>query len=168
MPDNSAGSLDYGWLGQHQRPLEHEAGLIATIEMGARQYLPGLGRFLEVDPIDGGSANAYEYCSADPIGCYDLDGQYGIRIRLPSPKDLFNGATKGLRKSARSAGKAAGKLFKKLSVANSNAAAFGGLKYAKKYGLVRYGSMTRKLQGTGLQAHHLTEKRFATVMGVCK
>ena len=41
-PDNSAGNFDYGWLGQHQRPLEH-AGTIATIEMGARQYVPGAG-----------------------------------------------------------------------------------------------------------------------------
>ncbi len=50
LPDNSAGNMDYGWLGQHQRPLEHATG-IATIEMGARQYVPGLGRFLEVDPV---------------------------------------------------------------------------------------------------------------------
>ncbi|HVL27155.1 MAG TPA: PA14 domain-containing protein, partial [Acidimicrobiales bacterium] len=46
-PDNSAGNFDYGWLGSHQRPLEH-AGTLATIEMGARQYVPSLGRFLQV------------------------------------------------------------------------------------------------------------------------
>lgn len=54
LPDNQNGTMDYGWLGKHQRPLEHQSGL-ATIEMGARQYLPSLGRFLEVDPIEGGS-----------------------------------------------------------------------------------------------------------------
>jgi hypothetical protein len=53
LPDYSAGSFDYGGLGQRQRGTEHEAG-IATIEMGARHYVPGLGRFLEGRPGGGG------------------------------------------------------------------------------------------------------------------
>jgi RHS repeat-associated protein len=77
LPDNSAGSLDYGWLGQHQRPLEHQAGLLPIIEMGARQYDPTLGRFLEVDPVEGGSCNDYDYVCADPVGGRDLDGLTG-------------------------------------------------------------------------------------------
>jgi RHS repeat-associated protein len=73
MPENAAGKFDYGWLGAHQRPLEHEAG-IATVEMGARQYVPKLGRFLEVDPVEGGCANDYTYVFGDPINSTDLDG----------------------------------------------------------------------------------------------
>ena len=73
-PDNSVGNLDYGWLGQHQRPLEHEPTLQPTIEMGARQYSPLVGRFIEIDPVDGGSLNDYDYAGGDPINAFDLTG----------------------------------------------------------------------------------------------
>jgi RHS repeat-associated protein len=79
VPDNSAGNFDYGWLGQHQRPLEHAAG-IATIEMGARQYVPSLGRFLEVDPVQGGSCNDYDYVCGDPVNAFDLSGTFRVRV----------------------------------------------------------------------------------------
>jgi len=73
VPDNQPGKMDYGWLGQHQRPYEH-AGALALVEMGARPYLPGVGRFLSVDPVEGGSANDYDYVNANPINATDLDG----------------------------------------------------------------------------------------------
>jgi RHS repeat-associated protein len=72
--DNSHGSFDYGYVGQHQRPTETQAGLQPTIEMGERQYSPLLGRFLEVDPVEGGSANNYDYVSQDPLNNLDLNG----------------------------------------------------------------------------------------------
>lgn len=44
--------------------------------MGVRLYDPTTGRFLSIDPVPGGSANAYEYCGGDPINRYDLDGRF--------------------------------------------------------------------------------------------
>jgi RHS repeat-associated protein len=74
VPDNSAGNFDYGWLGGKQRGLEHETGL-ATIEMGARQYVPSLGRFLQIDPVEGGCANDYTYVHGDPVNAFDFAGR---------------------------------------------------------------------------------------------
>jgi hypothetical protein len=34
--------------------------------------------FLQTDPIPGGSANNYDYCTQDPINCYDLNGEWGV------------------------------------------------------------------------------------------
>ena len=44
--------------------------------MGARSYVPQIGRFLQTDPIPGGSANAYTYTFGDPINTSDPTGAY--------------------------------------------------------------------------------------------
>lgn len=46
--------------------------------MGVRLYNPSTGRFLQVDPIAGGSANNYDYCSQDPMNALDLDGRMNL------------------------------------------------------------------------------------------
>jgi len=70
-PDNQTGNLDNAWLGQHDRQTQHQTGLNPAIDMGARQYHPGIGRFVEVDPIEGGGANDDGY-PTDPINGSDL------------------------------------------------------------------------------------------------
>jgi|GEM_PF-4813426 len=45
--------------------------------MDARVYIPSLGRFLQADPIDGGTLNAYVYV-ADPINSSDYNGRWGL------------------------------------------------------------------------------------------
>lgn len=76
-PDNSTGAFDNGWLGRHQRPLERQGNLLQTIEMGARPYSVTTGRFLEIDPVEGGTANDYTYVT-DPLNSFDLDGMCGV------------------------------------------------------------------------------------------
>jgi RHS repeat-associated protein len=72
--DTGPGQFDYGWLGQHQRPLEHQDGLFSVVQMGERQYSPTIGRFLEIDPLESGVANDYGYV-ADPVNSSDLSGR---------------------------------------------------------------------------------------------
>lgn len=44
------------------------------VHMGARVYNPSSGRFLQMDPITGGSANSYDYADQDPMNQLDLSG----------------------------------------------------------------------------------------------
>ncbi|WP_067470080.1 PA14 domain-containing protein [Nocardia amamiensis] len=74
IPETATGGMDFGYLGEHIVPVEHLAGQQA-LEMGARTYLPVLGRFLQTDPVSGGSANDYDYVNADPINSHDLTGK---------------------------------------------------------------------------------------------
>ncbi|GII34382.1 DNRLRE domain-containing protein [Planotetraspora mira] len=71
--DNATTPARYGWLGGKQRSSDSVAGLTL---MGVRLYNPLSGRFLSTDPVVGGNANSYEYCTADPINCVDLDGRF--------------------------------------------------------------------------------------------
>jgi RHS repeat-associated protein len=66
------GTPQFGWLGGQGRRTELPTGVI---QMGARSYVPTLGRFLSVDSMPGGSANAYDYANQDPVNNVDLSGE---------------------------------------------------------------------------------------------
>ncbi|MFE7564056.1 RHS repeat domain-containing protein, partial [Kitasatospora sp. NPDC057500] len=75
IPQDGQAAVRYGWLGGKQRSAE---ALDGDILMGARLYSPALGRFLQIDPVPGGNASAYDYCTGDPVNCTDLDGNWGM------------------------------------------------------------------------------------------
>lgn len=67
------GPPKYSWLGAHEVPTSLPSGVQS---MGVRAYVPQLGRFMQPDPIPGGSANAYSYVFGDPVNTFDLSGAY--------------------------------------------------------------------------------------------
>lgn len=82
IPATMQGGMDLGYLGQHTIPIEHLASRQA-LEMGARTYLPVLGRFLQTDPVAGGSSNDYDYVNADPINNLDITGKNPLAVIAP-------------------------------------------------------------------------------------
>lgn len=75
-PVNAADGTSNDYLGSNLKASETDY-LIQPIQMGARLYIPELGRFLQMDPVEGGTPNDYVY-PPDPVNQMDLNGQWSI------------------------------------------------------------------------------------------
>jgi RHS repeat-associated protein len=84
----------FGWLGGKQRRTELTSGVI---QMGARSYVPSIGRFLSVDPVFGGSANPYDYANQDPVNQLDLSGEWSADVR--KLRERIRNRKEGVRKA---------------------------------------------------------------------
>lgn len=68
-PPSATPGTSLAWHGGQSKLTDGE-----ITQMGARPYSSALGRFLTVDPIDGGCANDYTYVRGDPVNQSDLEG----------------------------------------------------------------------------------------------
>jgi RHS repeat-associated protein len=91
----------FGWLGGKSRRTELSSGVI---QMGARSYVPSLGRFLTPDPIRGGSANAYDYADQDPINDLDLTGGK-VCVNVGRGREACGAKASRLKKAVKAANK---------------------------------------------------------------
>jgi RHS repeat-associated protein len=101
-PVNATGGNVLGAFGTNSKLTDSATGI--TI-LGARAYEAAEGRFLSVDPIEGGCANNYVYVFGDPFSKNDLSGRNwcpNITITHPGrgggvsePMGIFGGGVLG-------------------------------------------------------------------------
>jgi RHS repeat-associated protein len=84
VPTVGATPQRFDYLGGQRRTTALPSGVI---DMGEREYVPELGRFLQTDPDPGGSANAYDYAGQDPVNGTDLEGTKPIKHKILEAKN---------------------------------------------------------------------------------
>ncbi|MEV8553836.1 DNRLRE domain-containing protein [Streptomyces glaucescens] len=67
----------YAFFGGEQRSADTLGNLVL---MGVRLYDPASGRFLQTDPVAGGSCSNYDYVCGDPVNAEDISGCLPCKI----------------------------------------------------------------------------------------
>jgi RHS repeat-associated protein len=89
-----------GWLGGKDR--FNVGGGLGLIRMGVRLYDTRTGRFLAVDPVEGGTPNDYVY-PTDPVNEFDLDGTRCWTGK--NPNGTCRSISRGAGRTTRAAGR---------------------------------------------------------------
>lgn len=111
-PNTNVSGTNWGWHGEQKRISDR-----GLVHMGARLYAPTHGRFLSVDPIEGGCANDYMYVSGDPIQADDVSGKgWWDKVKcVASELNPFNpGGGGGVIEAGVSVGSAGSALIKQI------------------------------------------------------
>ncbi len=92
-PNNaSVNGATFQYVGAHEKLTEGDL-VIRSIHMGARTYLPQIGRFAQTDPVQGGTPNSYVY-PTDPVNDFDLTGMWSWNDAKNGAKNAWNWAGK--------------------------------------------------------------------------
>jgi hypothetical protein len=107
---------------------------------------------------------------AGSIGCAALGGAVGAGLTgyMNGQRGWELVGTVALGAAAGALGGAAGALVGRgigVLASRLGSQGFGNLSHAAQYGLRPYADLRGALKGTGLQAHHLIEQRFAATVG---
>ncbi len=143
----------------------------------SRYYNPEWGRFINADSLIKG--NLYCYCENNPIILLDTTGNfietfidiisvgYSIFDVIRNPSDP--GAWIGLGLDVLDLipyVTGSGESYRAYKLIENTIDGLGDLSKAKDYGIMGYKALKKKLKGTGLQAHHIIEKRLVTYLGI--
>ncbi|MCW2573591.1 MAG: repeat-containing protein [Frankiales bacterium] len=85
---------------------------------GIRLCDPALGRFLEVDPVEGGSCSDYDYVCGDPVNGLDLSGTCGkwmnaLQLKACQQDEAKRNAAAAKKKAAQEAAARARRMTEK-------------------------------------------------------
>jgi RHS repeat-associated protein len=114
----------YSWLGTQEEPTELPSGATA---MGVRTYVPQLGRFMQPDPVPGGTSNPYAYTSGDPLGETDLTGKYDMVLSATIVSALDQESMQEAEQRAAEEAAARAQAEREAAEAAAEAAAYAGM-----------------------------------------
>lgn len=163
LPTNMAAAGTFGWVGEHEKFTEKDF-VLTPVQMGVRVYLPTIGRFTSVDPVEGGVENNYVY-PPDPVNGFDLTGT----ISFPGMRTVSSPLLSWMAAANRGCGASMScraRVYAK-NVAITGAVGFGGvaLSYggswlAARAGLAAYGS-----RWAGVSSTLFGNERFGGIVG---
>jgi RHS repeat-associated protein len=93
--NNAAGGNTFAAYGANAKLTDTTLGITV---LGARVYQAAEGRFLSVDPLEGGCANNYVYVFGDPLNKNDLTGQFSCTVTInkyPPHANMYVGTANG-------------------------------------------------------------------------